>query len=51
MHVVLADSLVLEPQLVGHADALFDALSDPALYAHEGAPPASLDACASPSRC
>lgn len=42
---VLADGvLVLEPQVVGHAEAVFEVLRDPALYAFEGAPPESLEA-------
>lgn len=34
--------LVLEPQRAAHAEAMFALLADPALYLHEGAPPASL---------
>lgn len=33
----------LEPLLATHAEAMFEVLSDPAIYAFEGAPPASLD--------
>src|SRR4051812_44647123 len=33
----------LEPQSAGHAAAMFDVLSDPALYEFEGEPPASLE--------
>jgi len=36
--------LVLEPQVAAHADAMFIVLSDPAIYEHENAPPASVDA-------
>jgi ribosomal-protein-alanine N-acetyltransferase len=34
--------LTLEPQRAAHADAMFEVLSDPAIYAHENAPPKSL---------
>ena len=34
--------LVLEPQVAAHAQAMFDVLSDPAIYEFENAPPASL---------
>jgi len=34
----------LEPQLAVHAEAMFAVLSDPAIYEHENAPPASVDA-------
>ena len=43
MRVIAAGLLVLEPQVVGHAEAMFEVLRDPALYAFEGAPPASLE--------
>lgn len=33
--------LVLEPQVAAHADEMFAVLADPAIYAHEGEPPAS----------
>lgn len=36
--------LTLEPQTVAHAPAMFDVLADPAIYAYENQPPASLDA-------
>lgn len=42
MRVIRAPRLKLEPQVVAHADAMFDVLSDPAIYAHENAPPASV---------
>src|SRR5688572_21030626 len=49
-HVTMADPeraietlrLTLEPQRAAHADAMFEVLSDPAIYAHENAPPKSL---------
>ena len=34
--------LRLEPQTVAHVEAMFAVLSDPAIYAYENAPPASL---------
>ena len=34
--------LVLEPQLEAHADAMFDVLSDPAIYEYEHEPPESV---------
>jgi RimJ/RimL family protein N-acetyltransferase len=34
--------LVLEPQLEAHAEAMFDVLSDPAIYEYENEPPQSL---------
>ena len=43
MRVLAAGPIVLEPQVVGHAEALFEVLRDPALYAFEGAPPESLE--------
>lgn len=36
--------LVLEPQRAAHAEAMFELLADPAIYLHENAPPASLEA-------
>lgn len=38
---LVAGDLVLEPQVVGHADEMYAVLNDPALYAFEDAPPAS----------
>lgn len=35
--------LVLEPQVEAHAIAMFDVLSDPAIYQYENEPPASLE--------
>jgi len=43
MRALVAGDLTLEPQVAGHADAVFGALCDPALYAYEDAPPASLE--------
>ncbi len=34
--------MVLEPQTVAHAEAMFAVLSDPAIYEYENEPPASL---------
>jgi ribosomal-protein-alanine N-acetyltransferase len=34
--------LTLEPQRAAHAEAMFEVLSDPAIYEHENAPPKSL---------
>lgn len=36
--------LVLEPQVVAHADEMFIVLSDPAIYEFENAPPGSIEA-------
>jgi ribosomal-protein-alanine N-acetyltransferase len=44
MRFLVAGLLVLEPQVVGHAEAMFEVLRDPELYAFEGEPPASPDA-------
>jgi RimJ/RimL family protein N-acetyltransferase len=44
MRAIRTRRLVLEPQVAAHADAMFDVLSDPALYAYENAPPRSRDA-------
>lgn len=35
--------LTLEPQAAAHADAMFEVLSDPAIYEYENAPPQSLE--------
>ena len=35
--------LLLEPQRVSHADEMFVVLCDPAIYAHENEPPASVE--------
>ena len=42
--VIETPRLRLEPQLAAHAEAMFVVLSDPAIYAHENAPPTSLPA-------
>lgn len=39
--IVPASDLALEPQTAAHAPEMFEVLSDPALYEHEGEPPAS----------
>lgn len=44
MRVLRSPRLVLEPQREAHAHAMHEVLRDPAIYAFEGAPPASLDA-------
>jgi RimJ/RimL family protein N-acetyltransferase len=43
VRVIEAPGLTLEPQVAAHAEAMFAVLSDPAIYEHENAPPASLD--------
>ena len=43
MRVLQTPRLRLEPQIASHADAMFEVLSDPAIYAHENAPPISLE--------
>jgi RimJ/RimL family protein N-acetyltransferase len=42
MRALPCDELLLEPQTVAHAPALFELLQDPKLYAFEGEPPKSL---------
>lgn len=44
MRPLVAGDLLLEPQVAAHADAMFVVLSDPRIYEHENAPPASVDA-------
>jgi len=44
MRAIATPRLTLEPQGVEHAEAMFAVLSDPAIYAFENAPPASLEA-------
>jgi [ribosomal protein S5]-alanine N-acetyltransferase len=40
---ILENSVIrLEPQVVAHAEAMFEVLSDPAIYEYENAPPPSL---------
>jgi RimJ/RimL family protein N-acetyltransferase len=41
MRTVVGEGMVLEPQLATHAREMFALLSDPAIYAHENAPPES----------
>ena len=41
LRAITADGLTLEPQTQAHADEMFVVLGDPAIYAHEGEPPAS----------
>jgi RimJ/RimL family protein N-acetyltransferase len=43
MHRIETPRLTLEPQCAVHAGAMFAVLSDPAIYAYENAPPASLE--------
>jgi RimJ/RimL family protein N-acetyltransferase len=41
---ILEDAVVrLEPQVASHAPAMFEVLSDPAIYEHENAPPISVE--------
>lgn len=42
MHTFNTPRVVLEPLVVAHADAMFELLRDPAIYAYENAPPPSL---------
>lgn len=41
MRDIDAAGFKLEPQCAGHAEAMFEVLSDPAIYAYENEPPAS----------
>jgi ribosomal-protein-alanine N-acetyltransferase len=43
MITVRTDRCVLEPQVEAHAPAMFDVLSDPAIYEFEGVPPPSVE--------
>lgn len=43
MNSLVAGNLVLEPQVAGHAAAMFPILSDPAIYEFENAPPESVE--------
>jgi [ribosomal protein S5]-alanine N-acetyltransferase len=43
MRPLATPRLTLEPQCAAHAEAMFAVLSDPAIYAYENAPPASLE--------
>lgn len=42
MRIIATPTLTLEPQTVAHAEEMFVALSDPAIYEYENAPPQSL---------
>jgi RimJ/RimL family protein N-acetyltransferase len=42
MRPLASERLVLEPQRAVHAAAMFEVLSDPAIYEHENEPPRSL---------
>jgi ribosomal-protein-alanine N-acetyltransferase len=44
MRVIIAPGITLEPQFESHAPALFEVLSDPAIYEFENEPPASVAA-------
>ena len=41
MRTLVAEGLVLEPQVAAHAAAMFEVLSDPAIYEFESEPPVS----------
>jgi [ribosomal protein S5]-alanine N-acetyltransferase len=43
MRTLNTSALILEPQTADHAEAMFEVLSDPAIYEFENAPPASAD--------
>ena len=43
MNTLHATDLTLEPQMAAHADEMFVVLSDPAIYAYENEPPASVE--------
>lgn len=43
MRSIAAGPLLLEPQTVQHADAMFAVLGDPAIYEYENQPPASVE--------
>lgn len=43
MRSLQLDDLRLEPQLSSHAAAMFEVLSDPAIYLYENSPPASVE--------
>jgi len=42
MRELRTERLVLEPQVQAHAEAMFEVLSDPAIYEYENEPPQSL---------
>lgn len=41
MRTIVTSNCILEPQVAAHAAAMFDVLSDPAIYEFENAPPPS----------
>jgi RimJ/RimL family protein N-acetyltransferase len=43
MRALRTARLRLEPQVAAHADAMFEVLSDPAIYEYENAPPQSVE--------
>ena len=43
MRTIDAGIAILEPQTAAHADEMFAVLSDPAIYAYENEPPASVE--------
>jgi len=43
MRTIKAARIELEPQVVSHAEEMFEVLSDPAIYEYENEPPRSLD--------
>jgi RimJ/RimL family protein N-acetyltransferase len=43
MRAIATEGLTLEPQTAGHADLMFQVLSDPAIYEYENEPPQSLE--------
>jgi RimJ/RimL family protein N-acetyltransferase len=43
MRRIATATVVLEPQVAGHAEEMFAVLSDPAIYAHENEPPPSVE--------
>ncbi len=43
MRTIAAEGVTLEPQTAAHAAEMFKVLCDPAIYAYENAPPASLE--------
>lgn len=43
MRTIAGESVILEPQVAGHAEEMFAVLSDPAIYEYENEPPTSLD--------
>ena len=49
MNILHTPDLTLLPQTAAHAPAMFDVLSDPAIYTYENAPPPRSTRCASAS--